>query len=241
MRKTWIGAALALLACVGCNQSDVQELKKGQQDILAKLDSVDKAIGQLKTAQAAQQAAAAQRPAQADPNKVYTIPVANNAVRGPKNAKVTIVEFSDFQCPFCGQSAPLVDQVMKQYPKDVNFVYKQFPLTQIHPFALGAAKAAVAAGKQGKFWEMHDIMFKNNRELGQDKLKEYAGQIGCNVPQFEKDMNSPETQAVIDADMKDATSAEVRGTPTFFVNGKRLMNRSPEGFKQLIDESLQKG
>ena len=236
MRATTIGAVLAVLACAGCNQADIQELKSGQKDVLAKLDALEKSVAQIKAAPAA-----AQRPASPDPTKVYTIPVTNNAVRGPKTAKVTIVEFSDFQCPFCSQSAPLIDQVLAAYPKDVNFVYKQFPLTQIHPMALGASKAVLAAGKQGKFWEMHDIMFKNPRELQPEKLKEYAKQIGLDVPKFEKDMASPEVQAQVDADMKDATGAEVRGTPTFFVNGKRLGQRSMDDFKTAIDAALKKG
>ena len=238
MRKTLAGILLGLLAAAGCgqqNQADIQELKKGQQDILAKLASLEKTVAQVR--------APAPPPAvpQQDPNKVYDIPLANSPVRGPKTAKVTIVEFSDFQCPFCSQSKPLVDEVLKAYPKDVNFVYKQFPLTSIHPFALGASKAAVAAGKQGKFWEMHDILFANNRELGDDKLKEYAKQIGLDVPRWDKDRNSPEVQAEIDADGKAATAAEVRGTPSFFVGGKRVMNRSVDGFKQMIDEQLKKG
>ena len=237
MRKAFIGILLAALAGAGCNtEADLKELKKGQQEVLAKLDGLDKAVAQLKTAQAARPAAAAP-----DPNKVYNIPITGNIIRGPKDAKVTIVEFSDFQCPFCAQSAPIIDEVMKQYPKEVNFVYKQFPLTSIHPMALGAAKAAVAAGKQGKFWEMHNAMFESKGQLQPDKLKEYAGKIGLDVPRWEKDMSSPEVSAAIDADVKDASSAEVRGTPTFFVGGKRLQNRSTEGFKTMIDDALKGG
>jgi protein-disulfide isomerase len=122
----------------------------------------------------------------------------------------------------------------------VNFVYKQFPLTAIHPNAMPAAKAVVAAGKQGKFWEMHDIVFANMRELGPDKLKEYAGKVGVDVPRWEKDMNSPETEATVKKEMDEARAADVSGTPTFFVGGKRVMNRSFEGFKQMIDEQLAK-
>jgi protein-disulfide isomerase len=237
MRKTMAGILLGLLAAAGCgqNDADIQELKKGQQDILAKLASIEKTVAQVRTPPPAPAMA------QPDPNKVYDIPIASSAIRGPKGAKVTIVEFSDFQCPFCSQSKPLVDEVLKAYPKDVNFVYKQFPLTSIHPFALGASKAALAAGKQGKFWEMHDILFANNRDLGQDKLKEYAKQIGLDVARWEKDLNSPDIQAEIDADGKVAQTAEVRGTPSFFVGGKRVMNRSVEGFKQMVDDQLKKG
>jgi len=129
--------------------------------------------------------------------------------------------------------------VLKAYPNDVNFVYKQFPLpATMHPNALPSAKAAVAAGKQGKFWEMHDVIFQNNRELSFDKLKEYAGKVGLDVARWEKDFNSPEVQQEIDRDMAAGRAADVQGTPTFFVNGKRVMNRSLEGFKDMIDATL---
>jgi len=132
--------------------------------------------------------------------------------------------------------------VLQAYPNDVNFVYKQFPLpATMHPNALPSSKAAVAAGKQGKFWEMHDIIFKNNRELSYDKLKEYAGQVGLDVARWEKDFNSPDVQQAIDKELADGRAADVQGTPTFFVNGKRVMNRSLEGFKDMIDQSLKEG
>jgi protein-disulfide isomerase len=226
---------LAVVGLAGCQGTDLSEIQKGQKDILAKLESLEKSVQQVRAAPAAAPA----RP-QLDPNKVYNIPIANASIKGPKDAKVTIVEFSDFQCPFCAQSTGLVDQVLKAYPKDVNFVYKQFPLTTIHPHAMGAAKAAIAAGKQGKFWEMHDVMFQNMRELGPDKLKEYAGKIGLDVARFEKDFNAPETQQQVEKEMAEARAADVSGTPTFFVDGKRVMNRSFEGFKQMIDEALSK-
>ena len=129
--------------------------------------------------------------------------------------------------------------MLQAYPSDVNFVYKQFPLpATMHPNALPASKAAVAAGKQGKFWEMHDIIFKNNRELSYDKLKEYAGQVGLDVARWEKDYNSPDVQQAIDKELADGRAADVQGTPTFFVNGKRVANRSLDGFKQMIDDAL---
>ena len=125
---------------------------------------------------------------------------------------------------------------MKEYPNDVNFVYKQFPLpATMHPNAMPAAKAAAAAGKQGKFWEMHDMLFQNSRELGFDMLKEYAGKIGLDVARWEKDFNSPEIEQQVQKEMAEGRSADVTGTPTFFVNGKRVMNRSVEGFKDMIE------
>ncbi len=105
----------------------------------------------------------------------------------------------------------------------------------MHPKAMPSAKAAAAAGKQGKFWEMHDMLFQNNRELGFDKLKEYAGKIGLDVARWEKDYNSPDIEQEIKKDMADGQAAEVTGTPTFFVNGKRVTNRSVDGFKEMIE------
>ena len=132
----------------------------------------------------------------------------------------------------------MVDQVLKAHPTDVNFVYKNFPLpATMHPNAMPSAKAAVAAAKQGKFWEMHDIIFQNNRELSFDKLKEYAGKIGLDVPRWEKDFNSPEIDQQVQKEMAEGRAADVNGTPTFFVNGKRVMNRSVEGFKDMIDSA----
>ena len=229
----WCVPLVAMLAGCGPSPADVEEIKKGQKDILAKLDALDKAVAQVKAAPAA-----AQRP-QIDPNKVYTISTTDAPAKGPKDAKITIVEFSDYQCPFCSQAEPLMDQVLEAYPKDVKRVYKQFPLTSIHPNALPASKAAVAAGKQGKFWEMHKKLFENQRELSPDNYKKWAKELGLDMARFEKDMNSPEVQAQIDRDAADARSAEVSGTPTIFVNGKRLQQRSLDGFKQAIDPILQ--
>jgi len=226
--------ALAIIAGCGASPSDIEEIKKGVADIRGKVDALSKSVDQIKAAPAA----AGARP-QLDPNKVYAISVGSSPVRGPKAAKVTIVEWADYQCPFCAQSAPLVDQVLKAYPSDVNYVFKQFPLpATMHPNALPAAKAALAAAKQVKYWEMHDALFENSRDLAGDKLKEYAGKVGLDVTRWEKDKEAPDVQQQIDTEMTEGRSADVQGTPTFFVNGKRLMNRSFDGFKQMIDDAI---
>ena len=225
-------ALAGLLASCGGNPADIEELKKGQKDILDKLAALDKTMQQIKTAPPA----AAQRP-QIDPNKVYNIPVGTSPAKGPDTAKVTIVEFSDYQCPFCSQAEGLVNQVIEAYPRDVRLVFKQFPLTSIHPQAMPASKAALAAGRQGKFWEMHKLIFENQRALAPGKFTEFAEQLQLDVPQFQKDMESPEIAAQIQKEMQEAKAADVTGTPTIFVNGKRLMNRSFDGFKQMIEAS----
>jgi protein-disulfide isomerase len=233
-QTTYAIAILALALTVsGCAQkSDIEAVQATQKEILAKLEKIEKDIAAKPAAPAA-----AQRP-QVDPNKVYEIPVADSAVRGPKDAPVTIVMFSDFQCPFCAQSAPIVEEVLKAYPKDVNFIMKQFPLRQIHPNADPAARAAVAAGRQGKFWEMHDELYKNGRNLTPETIKGIAEKIGLDMKKFEADQNSDDVKKQVDAELALGAKNDVRGTPSFFVNGKIAQNRSVEGFKAQIDAEL---
>jgi protein-disulfide isomerase len=233
-RRTYVIALLALaMAAPGCAQkSDIEAVQTTQKEILAKLEKIEKDIAARPAAPAA-----AQRP-QVDPNKVYEIPVGNSAVRGPKNAPVTITMFSDFQCPFCAQSAPIVDQVLAAYPNDVNFVMKQFPLRQIHPNADPAARAAIAAGKQGKFWEMHDDLYKNSRNLTPETIKGIAEKIGLDMKKFEADQSSDEVKKQVDEEMALGSKSDVRGTPSFFVNGKIAQNRTVDGFKAQIDAEL---
>lgn len=119
----------------------------------------------------------------------------------------------------------------------MRFVYKNYPLP-FHKNAMPAAKAAVAAGKQGKFWEMHDKIFENSRTLNDDFYAKAAGEIGLDVEKFKKDMESPEVKKIIDDEMKEARVAGVRGTPTIFINGKKPQGRSFELYKSIIDAAL---
>jgi protein-disulfide isomerase len=134
-----------------------------------------------------------------------------------------------------------VDQVLAAYPKDLRFVYKQFPLEQIHQNAMNAAKASVAAANQGKFWEMHDELFKISRNLAMDEIRKKAEEIGLDMKKFDADMASPETEKTVRADLELGKTVDVQGTPTMFINGKRVMNRSLEGMKTMVDEELKKG
>jgi protein-disulfide isomerase len=231
---TFVTAVLALaLTAPGCAQkSDIDAVQATQKEIIAKLDKIEKDIAAKAAAPAA-----AQRP-QLDPDKVYEIPVANSAVRGPKDAPVTVVMFSDFQCPFCGQAVPVVDDVLKAYPTNVNFMMKQFPLRQIHPNADPAARAALAAGRQGKFWEMHDELYKNNKNLSPETIKGIAEKLGLNMKKFDADQNSDDVKKQIDDELALGAKVDVRGTPSFFVNGKIAQNRTLEGFKAQIDTEL---
>jgi len=131
----------------------------------------------------------------------------------------------------------LVAQVVKAYPNDVRFVYKNYPLP-FHKNAMPAAKAAVAAGKQGKFWEMHDKIFANARALSDEFYVKAAGELGLDIEKFKKDMESPEVKQLIDEEMKQARVASVRGTPTIFINGKKPQGRSFELYKSIIEGIL---
>ncbi len=132
----------------------------------------------------------------------------------------------------------MVDQVLQAYPKEVKFVFKQFPLP-MHSNATPAARAALAAGKQGKFWEMHDRLFANQRALTPENLKQFAQEIGLDMAKFEQDMASPEVQQQITDEMQQGSKAMVGGTPSLYLNGKKVANRSFDGLKQMIDEALQ--
>lgn len=148
------------------------------------------------------------------------IPVDGSPVRGPADARITLVEFSDFECPFCSAAVRQVDTVMAAYPKDIKLIYKQFPLS-MHPHAQLAAEASLAARDQGKFWEMYDVLFKNYRQLSHENIMLWAKQIGLNMDKFKADLDSHKYKAVIDKDLSDGETAGVYGTPSFYINGKQ--------------------
>lgn len=130
--------------------------------------------------------------------------------------------------------------MLEQYPNDVKLVFKNFPLTRIHKFAMDAAVASMAANQQGKFWEFHDGLFKNYNNLNAEKIDELAQAAGLDMEQFKQDRQNPALAAMVQRDLKDGVEAGVRGTPSIFVNGRLLQQRSLPGFKQIIDEELAK-
>jgi len=148
------------------------------------------------------------------------IPVAGAPVRGPEDARITLVEFSDFECPYCSAAVKQVDAVMAAYPKDVKLIYKQFPLS-MHPHAEMAAEASLAARDQGKFWEMYEALFRNFRQLSKPKIAELAKEIGLDMNQFNADLNSGKYKKEVEKDIADGEAANVYGTPAFYINGKQ--------------------
>ncbi|MFL5400021.1 MAG: DsbA family protein [Myxococcales bacterium] len=159
---------------------------------------------------------------------------------GPKHAKVTIVEWSDFQCPFCGRVDPTVRQILSTYKDDVRLVWRNEPLP-FHPNALPAAKAAMAAHKQGKFWQMHELMFAHQNELSEAKYEEWAKQIGLDVARWKADKDSPAIAEAIQKDNSYGQQVGANGTPSFFINGKLIAGALPfDTFKAMIDEQIAK-
>jgi len=134
---------------------------------------------------------------------------------------------------------PLLEQVLEKNPEKVRIVFKNFPLRS-HPFALKAATAAMAAGKMGKFWEFHDLLFQNHDRINDEKISEIATTLGLDQETLDKDMQDPEIGQQIRRDFQDGIDAGVRGTPTVFINGKLLRDRSPEGLQRAVDEALAK-
>ncbi len=154
-----------------------------------------------------------------DATTAKAIPLEGSPSRGPDMAPVTLVEFSDFECPFCQRLAPELDALWEKKKSAVRFVYKFMPLS-MHPHGDIAARAAIAAQDQGKFWEMHHELFANGEHLEQGDLEGYAKGIGLDLDRFRQDMQSPATKARIDADRRVADALGVKGTPTVFINGR---------------------
>ncbi len=164
-------------------------------------------------------------------------------VRGKQDAKLTIVEFGDYQCPACGVYEPLIRQVTEDNKDILKVVFRHFPLIQIHQNALLGAKAAEAAGVQGKFWEMHEMLYDKQEEWSKgmnahDFIMNYATTLGLNTKKFSEDLNSKVIEEKILAEFREGVKLGVQGTPTFFLNGKKIENpTSLEAFNKLILET----
>jgi len=164
---------------------------------------------------------------------------AGSPVKGALDGHVSIVEFSDFQCSYCAKVESTIDRVLNEYKTEVKLVYKHFPLTFFHKDAFKASLASEAARKQGKFWEMHDKMFANQKNLKEEDLLKYAGELNLDMEAFKKALASPEVKEIVERDMQTAKEFNILATPTFFINGKMIFgNKSFEVFKEIIDEEL---
>jgi protein-disulfide isomerase len=153
---------------------------------------------------------------------------------GKANAPITLVEYGDFQCPHCRRAHPFIKRLLKEKGSEIYFVFRNFPLSEIHPYAYSAAMAAEAAGKQGKFWQMHDLIFENQEKLNTEFLTDLAVNLSLNSEQFAKDFISKDVQKKIEKDFESGIRSGVNGTPTFFLNGSPILTYD-ETYASLAD------
>jgi protein-disulfide isomerase len=174
------------------------------------------------------------------PAEVFKVAVGNAATKGGKQPKVTIIEFSEFQCPFCSRVTPTLKQLLDTYGEDVQIAFKHLPLP-FHNNAEIAAIAAEAAREQGKFWEMHDKLFANQQALDRTNLEQYAQELGLDMKKFKAALDSGKFKERLEEDKKVAAQFGITGTPSFFVNGRKLVGAQPyEAFKAVVDEEISK-
>jgi len=177
-------------------------------------------------------------------NEMINVTIDDDTIKGSESAPVTIIEFSDYECPFCARFySETLSQIEKEYIETgkVRFVYRDFPLSG-HRYAQKSAEAAECAGEQDKYWEYHNLLFENQKEWSQkgiSQLKEYAGQLGLNRDRFDKCLDRGEMEDEVKKDFNDGVSAGVQGTPAFFINGKIISGAQPfSAFKKIIEEEL---
>jgi protein-disulfide isomerase len=180
--------------------------------------------------------------AETDPQEIvrYDVPVDDDPYYGPENAPITIIEFSDYECPFCRKwHVEVYSRLVETYPGQIKFVYRDFPLTNIHPDAFPAAEAASCAGDQGVYWPYHELLFGMEFGLGQDAYRQYAEQLGINMEKFNSCLEEGKFKEEIQADFEYAAQLGVRSTPTFFINGIAVVGaQSYEVFQQVIEREL---
>src|SRR5918995_1832258 len=158
--------------------------------------------------------------------------------RGPMDAPVTLVKYGDYECPYCGEAHPVLKELQERVGEQVRFVFRHFPLDTVHPRARRAAQAAEAAASQGRFWEMHDLLYERQGEIGEENLMRYAAELGLDLRRFEEDLTNDNHAWCIEEDRLGGHRAGVRGTPTFFVNGTRYTgNVDLDGLLAVVEEA----
>lgn len=152
-----------------------------------------------------------------------TLPVSEDRdhIQGPAEAAVTLVEYGDYECPYCGAAYPIIKEVQERMGERLRFVFRNFPITTSHPHAEQAAEAAEAAAAQGRFWQMHDLLYENQQRLGDEDLRAYAGQLGLEVEPFDQELAEHVHAPRVREDFMSGVRSGVNGTPTFYINGLR--------------------
>lgn len=229
---------LAIVAGAVVSASACQPQQGGSKELNDRIAALEKRVEAVE-----KRPAAAGKPAATPPppqTAAYSIPVGSSPILGSKDAKVTVSLFSDFQCPYCSRVDPLMKEIVKdpELKDKVNVTFKHFPLS-FHQQARPASKAALAAHEQGKFWEMSEKLFSDQKGLNSENFSKWAKEIGLDVKKFEKDLKEKdaEYEKILNADMELGTkTANVRGTPSIFVGGWELRERSVDGVKKLLKE-----
>jgi protein-disulfide isomerase len=158
-----------------------------------------------------------------DDRSLLTLPVSDrDHAEGPADAPVTLVEYGDYECPHCGRAYPVVKAIQRHFGRRLRFVFRNFPLAEAHPHAAHAAEAAEAAGDQGRFWEMHDILFEHQQALDDRQLVEYARALGLDTSRLQHDLETDAHRKRVREDFMSGLRSGVNGTPTFFINGTRF-------------------
>jgi protein-disulfide isomerase len=251
MKKTRFALLLSatplLIACADPGaieqiKNDLATLKQQQTSMLEKVTAMEASI----KARPNQPQQPQQPPLPPGP---FTVTAKDAPVLGNPKAATFIVAWSDFQCPFCSRIVPIINDTLKdpEVSGKVACVFKQFPLG-FHQQAMPAAKASLAAGRQGKFFEMHDKIFANQQQINDQNLEAWAKEIGLNVAKFKKDIADPAIEAQVKADMEEGSKAGVRGTPSLYIGTKqgdnyvidRAQGRTVDSFKQAIKALLEK-
>ena len=230
--RSWV--PFALMFFLGCFFG---YLVSETTDSNSRIEALTERLAQLEAAPAAP-APLPQRAVAPTQRRVTDVSINGAPVRGNEAAPITIVAFSDFQCPYCSRVHPTLQRLLETYPDRVRLVFKHNPLP-MHPNAPLAHKASIAAAEQGHFWEMHDLIFANMRDISRDKLLSYARQLDFELGKFVEDMDSDHVAALLDRDIAESSRLGVTGTPTFLINGKFLAGAQPfENFQVLIEREL---
>jgi protein-disulfide isomerase len=200
-----------------------QKLNARQEAFLASLRSNAKIVDRLEPPLAAR----------------VDVPIDGAPVRGPADARVTVVEFSDFECPFCKRANGTMASLLEKYSGKIKLVYRDFPLEAIHPLARKAAEAARCARDGGKFWEYHDVLFAESPKLAPEDLKRYAVQVGLDAAKFNACLASGSQSASVQSDIDEGQRLGITATPVFFINGRSVKGAQPtEAFARVIDDEL---
>ena len=173
--------------------------------------------------------------------ETFTTPrvTADDHAQGPSDAPVTVVEYGDYECPYCRGAFRDVQEMLDEYRGKLRFVFRNFPIPQLHPHAAQAAEAAEAAGAQGKFWEMYQLLLQAHARLDTDSLVGYAGLIGLDVPRFAEDLAENRHAARIESDLQEGLRNGVNATPKFYVNGQRVDGKTPlEHVEELVRQAV---